>query len=122
MEEPGQPGLPPAIEPESSRFWRRLLPWITTAAVLIVYILVKLLFFVNPEWLAMYQERRSTMATPGGARKAPDPSLLADFPAMPTGWHGAPDSPVSRPVAADSMVSEPRHRRLYSCSDRYLFA
>ncbi len=90
MEEPGQPALPPAIEPESSRFWRRLLPWITTAAVLIVYILVKLLFFVNPEWLAMYQERRSTMATPGGARKAPDPSLLANFPAMPTGWHGAP--------------------------------
>jgi len=45
---------------------------------------------VDPQWLAMHFERRRTMATPGGARKAPDPALLATFLARPTGWHGSP--------------------------------
>lgn len=81
---------PPAIQPEGSRFWRRFLPWITTAVVVALFVLVKILLFANPDSLKMHIERLYSMAPPGANRKAPDPSLLANFPALPTGWHGAP--------------------------------
>lgn len=85
-----QTTVPPPINPESSQFWRRILPWITTTLVVGAYVLVKILLYVNPEWLSMRLERHYTMAPPGGVRKAPDPALIAQFPILPTGWHGAP--------------------------------
>jgi YD repeat-containing protein len=90
MEQAEQPAPPPPIQPESSTLWPRLLPWIATGAVLLLYIAVKILSFLNPEWLNMRVERHYTMQSPAGIRKAPDSSLLETFPALPTGWHGAP--------------------------------
>ncbi|MGC2442473.1 DUF6531 domain-containing protein [Candidatus Binatus sp.] len=90
MEKPQQAGLPPPIHPESSTLVPRLLPWIATAAVVVLYVVVKILFLVNPEWLNMLLERHRTMAPPGGIHKPVDPALLATFAALPTGWHGAP--------------------------------
>jgi YD repeat-containing protein len=90
MGETAQAAPPPAIQPEGSRFWRRFLLWITTAVVVAAYVLVKILFFVNPETLKMYKERFYSMAPPGDKRKVPNPALLANFPALPTGWHGTP--------------------------------
>jgi YD repeat-containing protein len=90
MGETAQAAPPPAIQPEGSRFWRRFLLWITTAVVVAAYVLVKILLFVNPETLKMYKERFYSMAPPGDKRKPPDPALLANYPALPTGWHGTP--------------------------------
>lgn len=90
MDETAQAAPPPAIQPEGSRFWRRFLPWITTAVVVAAYVLVKVLLVVKPDTLKMYRERFYSMAPPGDNRKAPDPALLAKFPALPTGWHGTP--------------------------------
>ena len=90
MEQTGQPAPPPPIQPESSTVWPRLLPWIATGSVVLLYIVVKILTFLNPEWLNMRVERHYTMQPPGGIRNAPNSSLLENFPALPTGWHGAP--------------------------------
>jgi YD repeat-containing protein len=64
--------------------------WISIALVISVVVIGLIVALINPEWLAMHLERHLTMATPGGARKAPVPALLSDFPTLPTGWHGAP--------------------------------
>jgi hypothetical protein len=90
MEQTAQATLPPAIQPEGSRFWRRFLPWITTVVVVAVYVLVKVLLYVKPETIKMHLERYYSMAPPGDKRKTPEPALLTGFPALPTGWHGTP--------------------------------
>lgn len=89
MDETGQSASAPAIRPEPARLLRRLLRWTTVALVFVAFIAIAL-SMIDPEWRAMYLERHSTMATPGGARRAPDSALLTKFPAMPTGWHSAP--------------------------------
>lgn len=84
-----EPGL--ILSPEPRRLEpARVFPlWITVALLAIALIKVAIMTLA-PDWLAMRSERWFTMATPGGARKAPDPALLANFPTLPTGWHGAP--------------------------------
>jgi YD repeat-containing protein len=89
MNETGQIAPPVAIQPESGKFLPRLLVWSTVILALAAVIVVAFAM-MNQEWLAMYMERHHTMATPGGARKAPNPALLAKFPVLPTGWHGTP--------------------------------
>ncbi|HWN57205.1 MAG TPA: DUF6531 domain-containing protein, partial [Methylomirabilota bacterium] len=67
-----------------ARLWRVML------VVLGLIVVAGIAMLLDPQWLAMHLERRRTMATPGGARRMPDPALLATFPALPTGWHGSP--------------------------------
>jgi len=65
------------IRPRSARLWRIML-------VALGFIVVAgIAMLLDPQWLAMHFERRRTMATPGGARRAPDPALLATFPCVP---------------------------------------
>jgi YD repeat-containing protein len=85
-----EPGLIPLPEPTPLEPARAFPLWITIALVTAVSFVAAIAAFINPDWLAMRMERESTMATPGSPRKAPDPSMLANFPALPTGWHGAP--------------------------------
>lgn len=87
MAEPGLISLPEPTPLEPARLFPR---WITVAVGVLLLVLVAIVMLVDPEWLAMHFERHATMATPGGVRKAPNPALLANFPALPTGWHGAP--------------------------------
>lgn len=86
----GDPGLVFSAEPIAPEPARRFPVWVTVAVGAVTLVLFAVAMLVNPEWLAMHLERHRTMATPGGPRKAPNPALLAKFPALPTGWHGAP--------------------------------
>lgn len=72
------------IRPMAARLWR------VGLVALGLIVVAGIATLVDPDWLAMHFERQRTMATPGGARKAPDSTLLATFSALPTGWHGAP--------------------------------
>jgi YD repeat-containing protein len=80
------------LPPEPTPFEpTRVFPlWITIAAIGVLASIVAAVALISPDWIKMIMERRVTMATPGGQRKAPDPAVLANFPATPTGWHGAP--------------------------------
>ena len=86
----GDPGLVISTEPITPEPARRFPVWITVVVGGVTLVLFAIAMLVNPEWLAMHFERHRTMATPGGVRKAPNPALLANFPALPTGWHGTP--------------------------------
>ncbi len=90
MDETAHNAGPPPIEPETSKFEQRFLPWTTSTLVVVAFILAALALFISPEWLAMHRERHWTMAMPGGTRKAPNPAILANYPGLPTGWRGAP--------------------------------
>src|ERR1700733_1666925 len=86
----GDPGLAISTEPITPEPARRLPVWIPVVVGGVTLVLFAIAMLVNPEWLAMHFERHRTMATPGGVRKAPNPALLANFPTLPTGGHGAP--------------------------------
>ena len=122
MEQTGQSAPPPSIQPESSTVWPRLLPWIATGSVVLLYIVVKILTFLNPEWLNMRVEWHYTMQPPGGIRNAPNSSLLETFSRTSDRMAWSAYSPVCRTVAALSMVCKPRQRRFCSCTDGFLLA
>jgi hypothetical protein len=84
MTEIAQVATSAPIRPRSARLRQVVLVALGLIAV------VGIAMLVDPQWLAMHFERRRTMATPGGARKASDPALLKTFSTLPTGWHGAP--------------------------------
>ena len=86
----GDPGLVISAEPISPEAVRRFPVWVTLVVGAATLVLFAIAMLVNPQWLAMRLERHRTMAVPGGLRKPPNPALLANFPALPTGWHGAP--------------------------------
>jgi len=90
MAEPGLISTPDPTPFESAKLAPRLLFGITATVVVIVLIGAAIMALVDPDWLKMRTERRFTMMTPGAARKAPNPAVLASYPALPTGWHGAP--------------------------------
>jgi YD repeat-containing protein len=69
---------------------RKVLRPISATLIVVAFILAAITMLTSPEWRAMYLERRHTMATPGGKRKAPVTTLLANYPPLPIGWHGAP--------------------------------
>jgi len=85
-----QPELNPSLEPPSFEPVRPFPVWISIALVAVVSVVAAILALTNPEWLSMLLERHYTMATPGGARTAPDPAVLAKYPVLPVGWSGAP--------------------------------
>jgi YD repeat-containing protein len=89
MAEPGLISPPDPTPLESDTFLPRLFG-ITATVVAIALIVAAIMSLISPDWLRMHTERRFTMVTPGAARKAPDPTVLASYPALPTGWHGAP--------------------------------
>jgi YD repeat-containing protein len=85
----GDSGLAISAEPIAPEPVRRFPAWVPVVAGAVTLVLLTSAVMVNPQWLAMLFERHRTMATPGGPRKAPNPAQLANFPALPTGWHGA---------------------------------